>query len=96
MFSNAKVGDQFKSKKGHYGVYCGMYMGTFHVVKFKKLGGHHYYSDGKYYEGIESEDDIIEKVSDSHKKEKYDMPCFGSCTNWHCQCNVNHSCIFKL
>lgn len=50
MFKDAKIGDQFKTRKGWQGVYCGMFRGTFHVVKFKGHGGRHYYSDGRYYE----------------------------------------------
>lgn len=94
MFNNAKIGDQFKNRKGHYGVYCGMYQNTFHVVRFNGLGNRHYHNDGKYYECIESEYDIVEKVQDCNKKQEYDMPCFGACSNWRCQCNVNHSNSF--
>lgn len=93
MFKDAKIGDQFKTRKGWQGVYCGMYRGTFHVVKFKGHGGRHYYSDGRYYEGMNSAEDIVEKVPDD-KKKKYEMPCYGSCSYWNCEQNVNHSCLF--
>lgn len=96
MFCNAKIGDQFKSRKGLIGVYCGMYLNTFHVVKFKKLGGRHYYNDGRYYKGMNSEDDIVEKIPDHQKKEIYEMPCCGSCTYSSCEFNVNHNAFRKL
>lgn len=96
MFRDAKIGDQFKNRKGEYGVYCGMWQNIFHVVRFAKLGGLHYYNDGRYYEDHDSKHDIVEKVQDSDKKEKCDMPCYGVCSNDYCKCNVNHDSLLKL